>query len=274
MHRPQKYSLKDLKQDFPNERACLEYLFDTLHKRACECGGRYKGLNTRKDFQCSKCRKQISPTSGTIFHKSSTPLTTWFQAIFEFSSAKSGLSASELERHIGVTYKTAWRMLKVIRTALPQKEEALKGNVEIDEAFFGKKHEKFPVMGAVERQGRITAKVLSGSQPYRIERFIHEHIEKKGTVLFTDSHPNYPVAARGYRRRSVNHSKKEYARGKAHINTIEAFWGHVKRSVSGTHKVVSRKYLQSYLDGFVFHWNYASSDRERFSSLVGTLLRR
>src|SRR3990167_8027709 len=101
MSQATKYSIRNLKADFPTDDVCLEYLFDTLHTRECSCGGQYSRLHTknnRKQFQCSKCRFQIAPMSNTIFEKSSTPLTLWFHAIFIFSNAKSGISGKERER--------------------------------------------------------------------------------------------------------------------------------------------------------------------------------
>src|SRR3972149_6170667 len=107
MRRKHKYGIPSLKKDFPNNDTCLEYIFDTLHTRKCSCGGKYslmkEGLKTKRKFQCSKCRFQISPTAGTIFHKSSTPLTLWFHAILVFSNAKSGISSQQMQRNLEVT---------------------------------------------------------------------------------------------------------------------------------------------------------------------------
>ena len=120
MAKETKYSIKDFKKDFPTDEACLELIFNSLHSKECSCGGEYKKIANRKQYQCSKCRYQIAPTSGTIFHKSSTPLSLWFHAIWVFSNAKSGISSKEMERQLGVTYKCAWRILSQIRKALAQ----------------------------------------------------------------------------------------------------------------------------------------------------------
>lgn len=108
MAKEDKYSIRDLKKEFPNDNVCLDYLFDTL-TRDCSCGGKYVRLKGRKQYQCSKCRFQIAPMSNTIFEKSATPLTLWFHAIFIFSNTKSGIFAKEMKRQLGVTYKCAWR---------------------------------------------------------------------------------------------------------------------------------------------------------------------
>ena len=102
-----KYGLKQLRKDFPTERACLEFIFETLHSYECACGGEYVAREGRKQYQCSKCRFHIAPTANTLFHKSDTPLTLWFHALWVFSNAKSGVSAKEMERQLAVTYKTA-----------------------------------------------------------------------------------------------------------------------------------------------------------------------
>ena len=112
-----KYGLSHLRKDFPNDQKCLQFAFDTLHSRECGCGGVYSPVKGRKQFYCSKCRFQIAPLAGTIFHKSDTPLTLWWHALWVFSNAKSGVSAKELERQLAVTYKTAHRMKRLIYLA-------------------------------------------------------------------------------------------------------------------------------------------------------------
>jgi len=281
-----KYGVSDLRKDFPSDEKVLEFIFDTRHSRTCSCGGRYMPKKGRRQFQCSKCVFQIAPTAGTIFHKSDTPLTLWFEAIFRFSNAKSGYSAKQLERDLNVTYKTAWRMLSLIRKALPQSKDFLGGIVEMDEAYFGGKgiggkdnvnqseniRNKSVVIAAVERGGKIRAKVSPDATARSIWRFLEGNVNPITTRLLTDGSNRYGNAAKKYQRESVNHGRKEFVRGDVHINRVEAFWAHVKRSVSGTHKVISRKHLQSYLDAFAFHYNNRRNDRERFSSLLGALL--
>ncbi len=287
MAKDMKYSIRDLKREFPTDEVCTEFLFDALHTRECSCGGKYALIKGRRQLQCSKCRFQIAPTAGTIFHKSPTPLTLWFHAIFVFSNAKSGISAKELERQLGVTYKCAWRMLSLIRKALAQGDDKLSGDVETDSAFFGgrfksgKNNErqkeavaaKSLVMGAVERGGDLRVKVVHDMTAKTHGDFLSQNVEMEGTRLMTDSTNRLDKVALGYNRHAVDHHKGEYVRGDVYINTIEGFWGHVKRSITGTHKVISKKHLQSYLDGFVFLYNNRHNDNERFGLLLGTLLR-
>jgi len=127
--------------------------------------------------------------------------------------------------------------------------------------------------GAVERNGEMRARIAPNSKAKTLGHFLMETVDFKETILMTDESNRYNNVAKSIERYSVNHSKGEYARyGVIHVNTIEGFWSHVKRSVKGTHKVVSKKYLQSYLDGFVFHYNNRHNDNERFVSLLGTLM--
>ncbi len=281
-----KYSVQDLKRDFPTDEACLAFIFDALHSRKCSCGGEYRPVKGRRQFQCSKCRFQIAPASGTIFHKSDTPLTLWFHALFVFSNAKSGVSAKQLERELGVTYKCAWRILSLIRKALTQNGEKLKGDVETDGAYFGGRFksgrnnakqreaiaDKSILMAAVERGGNIKVEVVKSLGSLTATDFIIKNVEPEGTRLMTDKSRSYDRIARSYERLSVDHHRGEYVRGNIHVNNIETFWAHVKRSLKGVNKVVSKKHLQAYLDGFVWHYNKRHNDRERFASLLGTLL--
>lgn len=113
-----RYGIVSLRKQFPNDEACLEFIFDTLHSRKCPCGGRYKRILGRRQFQCSRCRFQVAPTAGTIFHKSDTQLVLWFHAILAFLNAKGGISAKQLERDLEISYKCAWRILSLIREIL------------------------------------------------------------------------------------------------------------------------------------------------------------
>lgn len=280
-----KYSIKNLKADFPNDEAVLGFIFDTLHSRSCSCGGTYRQVKGRRQFQCSKCRFQIAPASGTIFHKSDTPLSSWLHAIWIFSNAKSGISAKEMERQLGVTYKCAWRILSQIRKALKQNNKPLRGIVEMDSAYIGgrryggKNNEqlsravraKSVVTIAVERGGRMKAEVRPNVTADELEDFIMQNIEEKSSLM-TDNAKGYQRAKNRYDLQTVDHGKGEYVRGQAHVNRIETFISHLKRSIKGTYKTISKEHLQSYVDSFVFHYNNRYNDKARFSLLLETLL--
>lgn len=273
-----KYGIKQLHSQFPNDEAILEFIFLSHHTYECSCGGEYRKISGRKQYQCSMCRFQIAPTVGTIFHKSDTPLTLWFEAILRFSNAKSGYSAKQLERDLAVTYKTAWRMLKLIREALEQPSDKLKGNVEVDVGYVGgvakverRMENKTTLFAAIERGGKTKAMTTPNASAEVHKAFLELNVEKEGTRLLTDEAKTYTHSAKEYHRESVNHSI-EYVRGDVHINNVENFWSHVKRSIKGVHKNVSSKHLDGYLNGFVFHANNRGNDNERFAALLGALL--
>lgn len=290
MAQGQKYGIPSFKRDFPNDQICLEYIFDMLHSRKCSCGGTYSpmkdGLTPTKKFQCSKCRYKISPTAGTIFHKSKTPLTLWFHAILIFSNAKSGIAAKQMQRNLEVTYKCAYRVLHHIRKSLKQDDAKLRGDVEIDTGYFGGKGyagknneqlsrviaKKSVVIVAIERGGRVRAEIVPDSTSNTMTAFIKRNVQSKTTSVLTDSSKTYLKSEKTHDRYSVDHHKGEYVREDIHINTVETFFSHLKTSIKGTHKVISRQHLQSYLDGFVFHYNNRYSDKRRFSSLIQMLL--
>jgi len=281
------FGIRSLRKKFSSEDACLDFLFKRRHAKRCSCGGTFRRVKGRRKYHCSRCSRQIAPTAGTIFEKSKVPLTLWFHALMMFSNAKSGLAAKTIQRDLEITYKCAWRMARLIRSALTQSEEPLKGEVELDLAFFGGKgvagknnehlsevfRAKTKVLAAIERKGQARAQVVSNGSAKNHKNFLWQNVSTKDTKLMTDKALQLDNVARPYDRHSVHHKKREFVRGKAHTNTVDWFWSHVKGSLRGTHKHVSPKYLQSYLDGFVFHYNNARSDKQRFEALVDTVLR-
>jgi transposase len=281
-----RFGVRSLRKRFPTDDACLEYLFKKRHGSRRSCGGTCSRIKRRKQYHCSRCSFQIAPLAGTIFEKSKVPLTMWFHALMMFSNAKSGLSAKTIQRDLEVTYKCAWRMARLIRGALRQSEEPLAGDVELDLAYFGGKGDagknserlkevfkaKTRVLAAIERTGQARARVVANGSAKNHKNFLWQNVSTKDTRLMTDKALQLDNVARPYDRHSVHHKKKEFVRGSVHTNTVDWFWSHVKGSLRGTHKTVSPKYLQSYLDGFVFHRNNAGTDRERFFALLDTVL--
>jgi hypothetical protein len=261
-------------------------MFRRRHGTRCSCGGTFSRIKGRKQFHCSRCSTQIAPLAGTIFEKSKVPLTLWFHALMMFSNGKSGLAATTIQRDLEITYKCAWRMAHLIRGALTQSEEPLKGAVELDLGFFGgrvsagKNQERMKdvfkaktrVLAAIERKGQARARVVGSGSAKNHKNFLWQNVSTKDTKLMTDKALQLNNVAKPYDRHSVHHKKKEFVRGEAHTQTVDWFWSHVKGSLRGTHKSVSPKYLQSYLDGFVFHRNNAGTDKERFFALLDTVL--
>ena len=143
-----KYTRKDFDKEFPNDDTCLDWLVNHRYPQGIECPvcqkiTKHHKLTNRPVYECDYCGHQISPLANTIFHKSSTSLRTWFQAIHLMSSTRCGISAKQLQREMGVTYKTAWRMFKQIRTLLDETSQPLAGEVELDETFVGYLHSPY-----------------------------------------------------------------------------------------------------------------------------------
>lgn len=269
-----KYTIKNLRSDFPNDEACLDFIFTNRWPKGLTCPNCEKKdfyhVKGRKSYAC-KCGYQVSPTEGTIFYKSSTPLTLWFHAIFLMSQSKNGVAAKELERQLGVTYKCAWRMAKQIRLLMSDDDGPLGGNdiVELDETYIGGKAKgkrgrgaakKTPVFGAVERNGKIKTKVVLNVRKLTLMPLIKDMVANNSVIVTDESNSYNDVKKIGHLHESINHSKGQYVDGDVHTNTIEGFWSQFKRSVHGTYHSVSRKHLQLYLDEFSFRYSHRKSD--------------
>ena len=255
-----KYSIIDFQKEFPNDDVCLEY----IAKRKCPVGDKFYRVAGRKSY-ANAAGEQVYPLKGTIFEKSDTSLVKWFYAIYLFSVSKNGVSAKELERQLTVTYKTAWRIAYQVRKLMEQGGDKLSGIIEADETYIGGKRRggqggkgKTPVIGIVQRGGGIKAKV-SARETHLILNHIKENIEK-GSAIMSDKFGVYAKAPKfGFTHSSVNHWKKEFARGEVHTNTIEGFWSQLKRSLNGTYHAVSVKHLQHYVDEFAFRYSRRAS---------------
>src|SRR5581483_345491 len=241
------------------EKSCLDYIFAKRYPQAIKTHYHVMG---RKCYQNSK-GGQIHPVKGTIFEKSSTPLTLWFYAIFLFSVSKNGVSAKELQRQLGVTYKCAWRIAKQIRALMVQGNRTLSGIVEIDETYMGGKirggkrglgsENKTPIFGAVERGGNIKT-VVTKIRTKKVMPIIRKSIVNGSHVMSDQLMMYRNLPNMGFKHEFVHHGAKEYVRGNVHTNTIEGFWSQLKRSINGTYHAVSPKHLQSYVDEFSFRY--------------------
>ena len=252
--KPPRYTIDTLHEQFPSDDACLDYMFQKQYGAlpAClKCGvvsPKFYRVRKRKCYECNDCGYQISPLANTIFHKSETPLTKWFYAIYLFSVGKNGVSAKEIERHLGVTYKTAWRMAKQIRFMMQQSDNPLSGIVEADETYIGGKaklNQKFmnktAVVGIVEKKkgvGQVKAFTTQQANATVALPFLRSNIAAD-SILHTDESRIYSRVKRDFTHKFVNHSKLEYVRSGIHTNTIEGFWGQLKRSLDGTYHCVS-----------------------------------
>jgi transposase len=278
----QKYTVKQFDMEFPDGDSCLEYVKEKRWpdgRCLCvKCGieRKHYRVTGRTAYACHACGNHIFPLSGTIFHKSSTSLRTWFYVIRLMSSTRVGVSAKHIQRETGVTYKTAWRMMKQVRKLMAEKIN-LSGAVEIDEAHFGGSDEnkpkhlrgqkKTPVLGMVERDGRVVAQIVPDVKTGTLVEAVRKTIDADSFVI-TDEYAPYNAVADGrYTHLTVNHSKS-YVNGGAHTNTIDGFWCLVKRGISGVYYQVGIEYLQSYLNEYSFRYNRRKVMRPMFSLLA------
>lgn len=285
-----KFTIKDFEKQFPTDDACLEWLKDYLypngiHCDKCERVTKHHKVASRKSYSCDYCGHHVHPTAGTIYHKSSTPLRLWFYAIYLMASTRCGISAKQIERELGVTYKTAWRMFKQIRSMLAEDGGSpLTGKVEADETYVGGKpryrgkgtnnprgrstKQKAVVIGAVERGGRAVARVAEDSTGKTLMPFIKENVGVEST-LYTDEHYGYwAVSRNGYEHRTIRHRDRIYVNGDIHTNTIEGFWSLVKGGIRGVYRNVSHKYLQTYVNEYSFRYNNRHGDKPMFYSFL------
>jgi len=275
-----RYTLDTMQKEFPNDDVCLDIIFQKRYGHLeycprCAVQTKFYRIKARKYYKCPHCAFELYPLANTIFHKSETPLTKWFFAIYLFGNAKNGTSAKELERHLGVTYKCAWRMAKQIRLMMQESGNMLSGIVEADETYIGGKaklerkfNNKTAVLGIVEKQkdtGRVKAFAIKQADATVTLPFLRANIQT-GSTLHTDDSRIYSRVKRDFTHEFVNHSKFEYVRAGVHTNTIEGFWGQLKRSLDGTYHCVSPKYLQYYVNEFVYRYNHR--DVAAFPSLL------
>lgn len=271
----ERFTVKEFNQQFPDDSACLDFIFDQRFPDGHTCpkcqkkDGFYR-VEKRRCYSCSGCGHQVSPTEGTIFHKSSTSLKTWFYAMFLMTSSKNGVSAKELERLTGVTYKTAWRMAHQIRKLMGQGRGLLSGIVEADETLIGGKvrghaeqrSSKVPVAGLLERGGDIKVRVMRDVRATSLLPNVVNNVAP-GSKVFTDELLSYSsVGKYGFVHARVNHGEYEWVRAEVHTNSIEGFWSQLKRSINGTFHQVSRQHLQGYVDEFAFRYNRRASVTE------------
>lgn len=283
----ERYTIRDFNRDFSDDAACLEWLKNYLYPEGIYCKNckqirKHHRVKSRPSFSCDFCGHHVHPTASTIFHKSPTPLKLWFYAIYQMSSTRCGISAKQIQRETGVTYKTAWRMWAQIRKLLSEDAEPLSGEVEVDETYYGGRRRyrkgasrnwrerKEVVAAQVERGGRVQAIHVPEGTSKSVLPMVRQYV-LPSSIVYTDELPIYTrLAADGYVHRRINHSAKIYVEGDVHTNTIEGFFSLLKRGISGVYHSVSAKYLQRYLDEYAFRYNH----RKDLTHIFRTMLSR
>ena len=295
-----RYSVRDFNKEFPDDSACLEYIkerrFPGGMADCANCGKETKHhrVGNRTAYAC-QCGAQIYPLAGTIFQKSSTSLRLWFYAAYLMGSTRCGISAKQIQRETGVTYKTAWRMFKQIRSMMSDGDLELEGpTVEVDETYVGGVRKygvgrpmrgdktKTPVVAIVQRGGKAIARVIPDVRGSSLLPVVRKHVVP-GSVIYTDELGGYagistmldkngkPMRYRHYR---IRHSDRVYVRGHIHTNSVEGFWSLIKNGIRGVYHSVSPKYLQSYLDEYSFRYNRRHEGNQQFRAILARVSER
>lgn len=287
-HKPESYTVADFLDEFPDDEACLVWLWRHLlspdgshaHCPKCDRERRFHRVKSRQSWSCDSCGHHLHPTAATIFDKTTTPLRLWFHAIFLLSQTRCGISAKQLQRELGVTYKTAWRMFNLIRRLLVDDDRSpLTGEVEIDESSWGGKikagdksraetstkrrqeamariKNRPTIFAMVERGGRVRAMVIPDRSRETLHKVIRENVDP-GATIYTDEWALYDGLSgefAGHYR--IKHKDEKYAEGHIHTQTVEGFFGNVKRGLSGVQHNVSRKWLENYVNEFAFKYSH------------------
>jgi transposase-like protein len=289
-------TLTDLMVAFKEPQAAIDH-FTAIrwkHGQFCPHCGHDKVYALKRDnlYRCAEadCRKNFSILVKTIFENSKLPLSVWFGAVWMITNHPKGIASTTLSRDLGISQKSAWFVLHRLRHAArtqsfntPRSQMRLRGKVEVDETYIGgksiNKHgrrsgiggghaEKTPVVGAVERKGKVVARVLDVASQPELQGFIHDVVSPRAELLVTDAHPAYTTLQGFPQHQVINHNKGEWRRGDAHTNSAESLWALLKRQINGTHHWVSPRHLQKYVDEMAWRLNRRGMDAsERMNDL-------
>jgi transposase-like protein len=268
--------LCELIERFGSEDRCRDYLEALRWPVGVRCprcdSAKISRIKKRAQFDCDGCRYQFSVRVGTLFQDSKLPLWKWFLAVFLMSEAKKGVSANQLSRTLGVSYKTAWFLCHRIRSAMVDLDAPmLSGVVEADETYIGGKRTGFAnkrdaargraanktvVVGALERGGQLRVRVAPNVKAGTVKKFLGDVVADDAEAIYTDSLRSYRgIADHNTRHEFVDHSRDEWVRGDVHTNGIESAWSLFDRAVVGSYHQLSRKHLPAYLAEFEFRFN-------------------
>lgn len=293
-----RYSFEDFVCQFPDDDACLEHIKEKrfpggiTHCEKCNQERKHYRVTGRTAYACEFCGNHIYPLAGTILEKTTTSLRTWFYAMYLMGSTRCGISAKQIQRETSVTYKTAWRMFKQIRSLMSDSDLRLEGQTEMDETYFGgrirgqgsgqKLRNKTRIAGIVERKGKVVAKTATEVGSKQLLELAKEHILPESTV-YTDEYMAYNALPElksnegkplGYKHRRIHHASKIYVMGDIHTNTVEGFWSLIKRGIGGVYHSVSQKYLQTYLDEYSYRYNRRDLGNLIFISILNEVSKR
>ena len=287
----QKYTFKQFQSEYPDDDACLLAILKRRYGDidCCpKCGivGNLSRIQGRRAFACQEgCH--IYPCAGTVFEKSSTPLTLWFHAMYLMTATRNGVSAKELERQLGVTYKCAWRIGHQLRELMSARAKAqnpgpLSGHVEADECYLGGVRKgvygkgeaiknKTIVLGIVQRGGPVFAKVIPDEKKSTLYPIIANKVAP-GAVMSTDTHRSHrKLNQLGFDHGMVDHKAEQWVNGVHHTQTIEGFWKHLKCAIKSTHVSISKQHAQKYIDEFGFRFSNRHVPAEMFKRMLAQI---
>lgn len=283
-----KFTISDFLNRYSSNEKCLEEIKNIRFPKGIKCKTckkvtKHYKIKGRLQYACANCGKHIAPLSGTIFEKTSTHLNLWFYAMFLMINTRAGISAKQLERELGVTYKTAWRIFRQIRTLMSDDLVFTKGVVEVDETYVGGKpriHEfgqgvegKEVIMGMVQRGGKAYLKHIPTTGKWEILDQVKAHVNPKVRVI-TDEYRSYTqLKKHGYQHDVVNHRVSYLTKKDVHTQNIENVWSHLKRGIYGVYRHVSKKYLQAYADEFAFRYNHRKDAGQMFRILLNQVMK-
>jgi transposase-like protein len=262
-------NLVELIKDFADENKCRAYLERLRWPngiQCLECGSdKVYRILKRNQFVCDTCSHQFSVTAKTIFHDTHLPLWKWFLATYLLCESRKGMSANQMCRQLGVSYKTAWYLCHRIRAAMLEvAPDKMGGTVEIDETYVaGKKrrwrakNDEQVVIGIRQRNGDLRLIHAKDAKSATVREIINANLGSHVEVIMTDESAIYPWALDRMQKnlhKTINHSK-HYAHGDVHTNTVESAFSLLKRGIVGTWHKVSAKHLPAYLDEMCFRFN-------------------
>ena len=298
-------NLTQVHRKFGTEAKCVAYLEKLRWNNKPECvfcGSKMVYKRNQKqtipEYHCNNCNQDFTIIYGTIFENTQLELPKWFLTIAMYLNAKMGLSAKEIERNVGVSYKTAWYALMRMRCAMIDHCNIELSNVlEMDEAYVGGKPRhrtqgqteqsvpsvsrveaekskrgrgtlKTPVVGIVERRGKIVLKVIQKLSYKNLSAFLKDNVDLDDSTLITDEFRGYWNMDEIIEHYTVNHGKKQYVSGKNHTNTIEGYWSLLKDSIKGHQRAISKKYLPIYLVSSAYIFNHRNDWTDLFPKFM------
>ena len=290
-------NLQELHKKYGTQERCIAYLEKARWGKTpvcvhCNSDNVMKRKKSIK-WHCNSCKKDGSVLIGTIFNETRLPLPKFFEIAFLMNNAKMGISAAEISRNVGVKYHTAWYACHRIRCAMIDKEIRLEGVIEFDEAYFGGKKRKtsksktpdnqanlaqvaekrgrgtsrVPVVGAVEKKGKVYVKIIEKLTGKNLLAMLKERVKTSDSIVITDGFKSYNSFDNVVEHLTIKHSEG-HGKGIKTVNTIEGFWSIMKNGIRGSYRSLSKKYLPFYLAEYSYKFNNRHLQKNSFEKLI------